>query len=243
MRLAVISDIHGNLLALEAVLADIKQRGADGILNCGDLCTAPLWPRETLDLLDTLDLPTVRGNHDRWIAELPVEQMSPALLYTRDQLRPAQRAALGALPLTRRIDGEILMCHGTPTDDYQYLLEEPHDGTMVLARPELVATRLTGFAADVVVCGHSHMQGLSLAPAGQLIVNPGSVGCPIFADNPTAHRNSCRAPHARYAIMTRKSGRWAAEFVSLAYDWEAAAEYAERNQRPDWARAYRTGNV
>jgi predicted phosphodiesterase len=69
MRLAILSDIHGNLLALEAVLADLKTRSVDATVNLGDCVTNPLWPRETLELLDTLSLPTVRGNHDRWIAE------------------------------------------------------------------------------------------------------------------------------------------------------------------------------
>ena len=75
MRLAVIADIHGNLPALEAALSDLERRGADGIVNLGDCVSGPLWPRETMDLLDTLGLPTVRGNHDRWVAETPREHM------------------------------------------------------------------------------------------------------------------------------------------------------------------------
>jgi putative phosphoesterase len=238
MRLAVISDIHGNLLALEAVLADIKRRGADGTVNCGDLCTSPLWPRETFELLETLKLPTVRGNHDRWIAELPVERMSPALAYTREQLSVAQRAALGQLPVTHWLTDSILMCHGTPSDDYTYLMEEGHDGTLVLSRPDAVAKRLEGFQAELVLCGHSHIAGMALAPGNRLVVNPGSVGCPIFADNPTASRNSARVPHARYAILTQQAGRWNAEFISLAYDWDAAAARARANGREEWARSY-----
>ena len=69
MRLAIISDIHGNLLALETVLAHVKTRGVDAPINLGDCVTSPLWPRETLELLDTLSWPTVRGNHDRRLTE------------------------------------------------------------------------------------------------------------------------------------------------------------------------------
>ncbi len=65
MRVAVISDIHGNLRALEAVLADIKTRSADATVNLGDCVAGPLWPQETFDLLASLAFPTVRGNHDR----------------------------------------------------------------------------------------------------------------------------------------------------------------------------------
>ncbi len=238
MRLAVISDIHGNLLALEAVLADIKRRGADLTVNCGDVCTSPLWPRETFELLETLKLPTVRGNHDRWIAELPIDQMSPALVYTRAQLTDAQQLALGRLPTTHRLPNSILMCHGTPTDDYSYLLEEAHDGSLLLARPNVIAKRLEGFDAELILCGHSHTANMVLAPGNRLVVNPGSVGCPVFADNPHASRSNARAPHARYAILTRQSGRWNADFISLAYDWDAAAARARANGREEWARSY-----
>jgi putative phosphoesterase len=243
MRVAVISDIHGNLLALEAVLADIKRRGADLTVNCGDLCTSPLWPRETFELLETLRLPTVRGNHDRWMAEVSTDKMSPALLYTRAQLTDAQRTALGQLPMTHRIEDTILMCHGTPTDDYTYLLEEGHEGRLLLARPGLVAERLGNVAAEVVVCGHSHLANMVLAPGNRLVVNPGSVGCPIFADNPTAIQTNARAPHARYAILTKLAGRWNVEFISLAYDWDAAAARARINGSDAWVRSYTTGSV
>jgi diadenosine tetraphosphatase ApaH/serine/threonine PP2A family protein phosphatase len=170
--------------------------------------------------------------------------MSSALVYTQGQLSPEQRAFLGGLPVTRRIGDDILMCHGTPTDDYEYLLEVGHEGSLLLARPDVVARRLEGFDFSLVVCGHSHNPGVSLAPAGQLIVNPGSVGCPVFADNPKAPLNNCRAPHARYAIVDRdKAGNWSAELIALAYDWEKSAQKAESLGFPAWARAYRTGNV
>jgi predicted phosphodiesterase len=243
MRLAVISDVHGNLVALEAVLADIRRRGADLIVNCGDLCNSPLWPRETLELLLSLDLPTVRGNHDRWMAELPPEKMSPALRYTHGQLSQAQRATLGALPAERRIEGDVYMCHGSPKDDCEYLLEEGHEGTLALARADVIGARLAGVDATLVVCGHSHNAGMTWAPGGQTVVNPGSVGCPVFADNPQAARNNCRAPHARYAMVTRTSGGWSVDLIALAYDWARAAARARANGELAWARSYETGNV
>jgi predicted phosphodiesterase len=75
MRLAVISDVHGNLPALEAVLADIKGRAVDFTVNLGDCVTSPLWPKETFEALRSLALPTVRGNHDRWIEEYPEDKL------------------------------------------------------------------------------------------------------------------------------------------------------------------------
>lgn len=69
MRIAIIADIHGNVLALDAVLADIAARGIAQIVNLGDIVSGPLWPRETLDRLADIAMPTVRGNHDRWVSE------------------------------------------------------------------------------------------------------------------------------------------------------------------------------
>jgi predicted phosphodiesterase len=88
MRFAVIPDVHGNLLALETVLADIRTRGVDATINLGDCVTSPLWPRETFEALQGLGLPTVRGNHDRWIQELPEAQLSPAGIFARAALEP-----------------------------------------------------------------------------------------------------------------------------------------------------------
>src|SRR5215471_15054131 len=93
-RLAVISDIHGNLRALEAVLADIKTRGADAIVNLGDCVTSPLWPRETYELLETLSLPTVRGNDDRALTQWRLDDLPPAGKFTHAALTPQQRDAL-----------------------------------------------------------------------------------------------------------------------------------------------------
>jgi putative phosphoesterase len=243
MRLAVISDIHGNLLALEAVLADIDGRGVDQIMNCGDLCSSPLWPRETFDLLADRKIPAVRGNHDRWIATLPTEKMSPAVRYTYDALDERRRTALGALPETMRLDPDILVCHGTPTDDYTFLLEERIDSKLIMSRPRDVEARLGGQTASLILCGHSHHANLIQVPSGALVLNPGSVGCPIFADNPTAGDNDARAPHARYAIATQTNGRWSVEFFALAYDWVAAAAKARDGGFAAWARTYATGMV
>lgn len=243
MRLAVISDIHGNLAALETVLEDLRRRGADRIVNCGDLCNSPLWPRETFDFLEPLGWSTVRGNHDRWMVELNPSEMSPALQYTYAELGEARRKTLGALPVVHWPEPDILMCHGTPADDYEYLLEENDNGLLKLAHGDTIQRRLGDAKASLILCGHSHNPGMVLAPSGALVLNPGSVGCPIFADNPKAPLNNCRAPHARYAIATRGAGGWSVEFVALVYDWERAARRAEANGLPNWARSYRTGNV
>ena len=117
MRLAVIADVHGNVPALETILADIARRGADLTINLGDCVSGPLWPREAMDLLESSAIPSVRGNHDRWVAETPRERMYPSDALAFDQLTPEQRRALGALPPRLDLEGGIVAVHGTPSDD------------------------------------------------------------------------------------------------------------------------------
>ncbi|HRD75914.1 MAG TPA: metallophosphoesterase family protein [Hyphomicrobiaceae bacterium] len=244
MRIAVISDIHGNLPALEAVLDDIRLRSADLTVNLGDCCASPLWPRETFELLQSLGLPTVRGNHDRWMGERPRSALSRTLNYEYDQLLPQQRAALGVLPATLEFDhGSILAVHGTPASDETFLLEDRVDSRMHLSTPAQIKARLGHVGAGLVLCGHSHTQQLVHLPAGPVIVNPGSVGLPNYADGPDAPGANARSPHARYAIVTRRANRWSADLIALAYDWDRAARRALDNDRPEWARVYLTGSV
>jgi predicted phosphodiesterase len=110
MRLAVMSDVHGNLPALEAVLADVKSRGVDFTINLGDCVTSPLWPKETFEALQSLALPTVRGNHDRWIEEFPEDRLSPAGRFARNALDAEQRRTLHNLPPRINLGDGILAC-------------------------------------------------------------------------------------------------------------------------------------
>lgn len=236
MRLAVVSDIHGNLVALEAVLADIRQHAPDVIVNLGDCVTSPLWPRETFELLETLHLPTVRGNHDRWIADMPADERSATIRFTHESLVAAQRSALGRLPPTVTVADGVLAVHGTPTSDVEYLLEEKVDGRLSLASQAAISARLGGITAKLILCGHSHHQHTAWASGGRLVVNPGSVGHPRSVDN--ADRVEAGSPHARYALITRRGAEWSAQMIVLAYDWSAAAARARSHGRADWADAF-----
>jgi predicted phosphodiesterase len=244
LRLAVISDIHGNVLALETVLADIKTRGADAIVNLGDCVTSPLWPRETYDLLASVALISVRGNHDRSLAECRLDDLPAAGKFARAALTARERAMLGGLPAKVEVEPGILAFHGTPEDDSACLLEEIYNERLIPAAREVVLARLGSHAsADVILCGHSHNQQVRQVPGRCLVLNPGSVGCPAFADHPAAAKFEYRSPHAYYAILTRRNGRWGAELLALEYDWSSAARRAADNGRPDWAEAMATGAV
>ena len=123
--------------------------------------------------------------------------------------------------------------HGTPADDNQYLLEDVIAGRLALASPaDIDAPARRTDCRRIVLCAHSHQPRLAHAPGGLLIVNPGSVGCPAYAD-PTspAHVSETGSPHARYALLTRHAGRWAVDQIAIDYDWEAAAARA-RSKRP-----------
>lgn len=238
MRLAVIADVHGNLIALETVLADIARRGSDLIVNLGDCVTSPLWPRETFELLEDRAMPTVRGNHDRWLSELPGQDMRASVAFTHGALTPHQRALLGRLPSSLELDGDVLAVHGTPASDSEYLLEDLVDGRLALATASTLERRLAGVSASLILCGHSHHQHATSAAGGRLVVNPGSVGCPRYADNADPAIAEAGSPHARYAIATRRAGRWSLDLIVIDYDWSHVTRRAIGNGREDWARAF-----
>lgn len=235
MRLAIVSDIHGNLVALEAVLADLKTRAPDAVVNLGDCVTSPLWPRETFELLATLRWPTVRGNHDRWIATAPQAELSRTEIYTRAALTREQLATLGAFPPTETPCDGVLAVHGTPASDVAYLFEEKVEGRLRYVTRAELDRRLGDARADLILCGHSHVAHTASASGGRLVVNPGSVGCPRYADNADRHTNEAGDCLAHYALATRRNGRWSVDLIALDYDYESAAQRARANGRDDWA--------
>ena len=238
MRLAIISDIHGNLRALEVVLADLETRGVDATVNLGDCVTSPLWPRETLELLDTLALPTVRGNHDRRLAEEPRDAMPPTVAFTSDSLSAEQHRALAALPTSLVIDADVFAVHGTAASDTEYLLEDAVDGRLLPTTAEILGRRIGDRRESLILCGHSHHQHIAHAPGDRLVVNPGSVGCPRYADNRDPFSAESCSPHARYAIATKRNRRWSVELFVLEYDWDAVANQARINGFEGWATAF-----
>ncbi|MDB4908115.1 MAG: hypothetical protein JWO05_2899 [Gemmatimonadetes bacterium] len=242
MRLAILSDIHGNLLALEAVLADLAARAPDAVVNLGDCATSPLWPRETVELLDTLGWPTVRGNHDRWLVEAPPRDSLPrSVSFTRASLTHEQRARYASLPASLELAPGTLALHGRPSSDSEYLLEEKVDGRLANSTLRTLDQRLAGVAHDVVLCGHSHQQHFAYATGGRLVLNPGSVGCPRSADDEPLDTVEAGSPHARYAVITQRGARWSVEMIALDYAFSEVAGQATRNGRADWATGFLHG--
>lgn len=242
MRIAVLADIHGNVRALDAVLADLADASPDLVVNLGDCLSGPLEARATADRLMALGWPTVRGNHDRHLVELDEAAMGPSDRAAASEIDAAHRAWLARLPPTLRIEGEILACHGTPTDDSSYLTEDVHPTGPAQAGGEAIEHRLGGVMATIVLCGHSHTPRLLRLPSGRTVLNPGSVGLPAYRDDePLPHVVAVGSPHARYALMERDRDGWSFVFRAVEYDWDAAAARAAGAGRPDWAEALATG--
>jgi putative phosphoesterase len=242
-RIAVISDVHGNRLALEAVLADIRDHGADATINLGDHVSGPMEPAETADLLMSLDLPSIRGNHDRQLVEERPADMGKTDRFTIERLTAAHVAWLRGMPVTRVFEGDVFMAHGTPQNDETYWLEHiTAMGSVALRRPAAIEKAAEGFDYPVLLCGHTHTQRMVRLKDGRIIVNPGSVGCPAYHDdNPKPHLVGTGAPDARYALIERKAGRWSVALRIVPYDHDAAAAQCRANGRKDWAKALATG--
>ena len=149
MRYAIISDIHGNLPALDAVLADIAAHGVDLIVNLGDILSGPLWGAATADRLMALGLPTLAGNHERQLLSVPRECMSASDAYTAAELLPQHRAWLARLPPTLALAHDVFCCHGTPASDVTYFLETIVPGFAGLGRGANGVRSFAGPAAAV----------------------------------------------------------------------------------------------
>ena len=243
-RFAVLSDIHGNLFALEAVLVDIASRSVQHIVNLGDHLQGPLNPVGTADRLIPLDLPSIRGNCDRLLYEAgTVVTPGSTLEANRAILTEKHKHWLTEMPQTLQLD-DILLCHGTPWADDVYLLEEVTPNGVRMKHAEELAPVLHGIIARLILCGHSHKSRTVQFPGGPLLINPGSVGLPAYtAESPHPHTMEAGSPHARYAIVTRSGDSWQVEHHAVTYDWEASAQLAEHNGRRDWAAWLRTGRA
>src|SRR6478752_4942877 len=128
MKIAVLSDVHGNVLALDAVLADLDKHKPDRIVNLGDCVSGPLWPRETMERLEQLEAVTIRGNHERQVACLPPDEMGPSDLYACENLTQQQVVWIRDLPESAWVTPGVLACHGTPHDDNTFLIDSVEAG-------------------------------------------------------------------------------------------------------------------
>jgi predicted phosphodiesterase len=244
MRIALVSDIHGNLAALEEVLADTRRRGVTSIVNLGDSLSGPLLPLETARFLMRQDWVQLAGNHERQLLEFAHQGGGASDAFTHARLTPDVFDWLRTLQSSRAFDAQVFLCHGTPRSDVEGLLDSVEGGHTRPATAAELAERCTLTGPRVIACGHTHIPRVVRTGTGQLLVNPGSVGLQAYADDhPHPYVVEIGDAFARYATIEQRGGQWHAQIHPVPYDFESMAALAERNGRPDWAVALRTGTV
>ena len=237
MRYALISDIHANLPALEAVLEDIARQDAiDATCHLGDLVGYAPWPNEVVELLRERAIVGVSGNYDSTVAtdykhcgcryEDPHQEAlsHESFAWTKAHVSPATRAALGALPFRidlRPMGGHesgptVTLVHGTPTLNTLYWTED---------RPSSFRTKMAEIAGaragDVIAFGHTHVPWHA-ETSGIHFVNTGSVGRPKDGDW-----------RAGYVVLDIEPGHVDVELIRVEYDVERAARAIRDSTLPD----------
>jgi diadenosine tetraphosphatase ApaH/serine/threonine PP2A family protein phosphatase len=204
--LALLYDIHGNLVALEEVLRDAEAAGADAYLLGGDFGSWSPWPRETIERLRELPNSTwIRGNGERWLREPPLDRPEVLQAFAeRDSGLGTDEGWLYSLQSQFELDG-VLYVHGSPLSDVESFPPEPGEDDERM---------LNGVHDRAVVFGHSHQQFRRSGPNSTTLLNPGSAGMPLDGD-----------VRAAYALR-RDDGEF--EFRRVEYDVERAALGWER---------------
>ncbi|MDQ2056174.1 metallophosphoesterase family protein [Halobellus sp. H-GB7] len=209
MQVAVISDIHANKVALDAVLDDLPP--VDALVCAGDVVGYNPWPAECVAAIRERDVPTVMGNHDRAVSSgtsFRFNSMAAAgVEYAREELDDDALEWLSDLPDERTVlDGRIKLVHGHPEDPDRYTYPEEFSPAMLDGE-------------DVLVTGHTHVQGHEIFADG-VVMNPGSVGQPRDGD-----------PRAAYALVDLDDP--AVEERRIAYDVDAVAEAVRETDLPE----------
>lgn len=211
MKIAIFSDVHGNLSGLEAVLADIEAQGVDQIIFAGDLCLMGPQPAECLDLVRARRLPSVAGNTDGWLLGqgTPPSRLAEPIAWTAEQLSLDQRAWLTRLPFSLRIGptgragDDLLIVHANPTDVNQIIYPSEVDQLArygeIRQSDAALEPLVMGAKARTVAFGHLHVPNVRVWRR-RLLVNVSSVSMPGDSD-----------PRAKYALLTWMNGRWMAE--------------------------------
>jgi len=226
MRIAIFSDVHANLPALDAVLTDIGRRQVDAVYCLGDLVGYAPFPNEVIDRVRREELPTIMGNYDEGVGfdrdecgcayREPEEQRrgEQSLLWTRAHVSSENKAFLRSLKSEIRFETvgrRILLVHGSPRKMNEYLFED---------RPVSSFQRLAASSnADIIVFGHTHKPYTKLVDQ-VLFLNVGSVGKPKDGD-----RRAC------YAIL-EPSAAPPAQFVRVEYDVRTVADAIRHSNLP-----------
>lgn len=234
---AIISDVHGNLDALQAVLNDIRARGIETIINLGDHVFGALDPEGAALVIRNSGMLCISGNTDRDILEsLGTESPKNNMERVKRELSPESIGWLISLPKTLTVDGLLFACHGTPVNDNEYLLEKVTAHGVFVHHDEELISRVANITERVILCGHSHVNRVVYLSNNKIILNPGSVGLPAYLGRAEySFAMESNTPHAKYAIVHVNGADINIEQVLCTYDWQAASEAAASNGSPQWA--------
>lgn len=221
-KIAIFSDIHANLAAMEAVQASIAGGSYDGVYCLGDLGGYASQPNEVQELIRSMGCPTIMGNYDEgvgfnkddcgchYVKPFDIEMSNVSFLWTRSNTSDSNKAWLRDLPREIRLDIEglrVLLCHGSPRSTTEYLFENRSDGFL----RQFTAGGTDDAHADVIVFGHTHVPFHRVVD-GVHFINSGSVGRPKDGD-----------PRAGYAVVSIDRETVSVEQVRVEYDVEIAA--------------------
>jgi predicted phosphodiesterase len=244
VRVAFISDIHGNLLALESVLRELERERFDRLVCLGDVAVGP-QPHETIVRLRELDCPVVMGNWDAWfLTGMPRVEENDEVgrrlveigAWWADDLTDEDRGFLASFETLLELqlsDGATMLCfHGSPRSYNDWIFATTPD--------DEVARMFEGRAATVLVGGHTHLQMVRRFESS-VIVNPGSVGLPFRQWWPKEVRI---APWAEYGLVEYDDGRVSIDLHRTTFDVDALLELATRSGMPhaEWWSASWTGD-
>lgn len=241
-RIALISDIHGNEIALQSVIDSIRTSGADQVVCLGDVATLGVAPGAVLDMLRQQGCPCIAGNHDDYVLGAPLDDghsstpvLRDAILWCRDELSSGQIEFVRGfedglvMPLGRQ--HSLRLFHGSPSSNLVNLLPDTSVSELDSLLGEARATVMAG--------GHTHIQMLR-QHHGMLLVNPGSVGAP-FREYPESGPPVI-LPHAEYAIVEARGADITVMMHRVALDRAALARAAAASKNPlasELALAYR----
>lgn len=244
MRIAILSDIHGNLWALEKVLADAEARGVDAYVNLGDVLFGPLDPKGTWERVKDEPWITIQGNQDRALYEATAQELAEneTLAFVVSEVGQEAVDWCEALPETTVFE-DTFLCHGTPESDLEYLLEDVSTGFPTVKEPREIQRLLAPHPQSLILCGHTHVPRTVQLPDGKIVLNPGSIGLPAYgAGGAVPHAMEGSSPHASYAIAERRgNGPWTLEHRRIPYPHQEAARRAKELGREDWAAWIATG--
>lgn len=238
MRIIVLSDVHGNCLALETVVEDAKKKGFDQIVCNGDMIQSGPQPHETVQLLRELKCPVVMGNSDAWLltgietdADLISEERRKKLDIVREwslnRLNEEDRSFINGFQPTVRVDlgnnKSLLAFHGSPTSfDQAIFPSTPDDEFQEILKP---------YASHILTGGHTHLQFTRRLPdSPNFFFNPGSVGVAVNHEQTGEQR--LLDPWAEYAILTIEKSNTRLEFVHVFLNMDKMAEIYRASDRP-----------